>query len=173
MEGIEEEKNSNLGKSEGSVLKENVNHSNMPKINSKFRKKGLEIKTNVNKSTEHDESQNQSKLHKIEKDIEDYLNNQTNSSNQSQIKKKNSKKRKRIKTEAETSQEQRLTPRFDKKTTRSEESENRLSLFKRFGSSKRKSSKAKKKKRPATVEELSEEQIEDQLSPFVIKGVFN
>ena len=174
---ILEKKESKISLSSRSNLdKENINKTNLPKKNSKFKKSGLKIKTsskieNQNITTD---LTNKSKINKIEKDIEDYLNSQSSSlhtmnTSKSKISKK---KFKRLKSEIEQSHEQRLVPRFEKRHTTEDETENRLSIFKRFGSSKRKIPKSKKmKKRNSTIKEESYTPTQtDQLNPHVIKG---
>lgn len=91
---------------------------------------------------------NQSKISKIEQDLEDYLRGDTQSSAKSRRKvgsSRQARKRSRAKTEMDQSQEHSLVPRFDKKSSRAES--NRLSLFKRFGGTKRRASKKKAKSR--------------------------
>jgi hypothetical protein len=167
-----------------SEMKENINDVNIPKKKGKKNKKqGLKVRgTWDNMETNNQtNSENQSKIHKIENDIEEYLNNQTSSSIKfgkvSQRKRKSKTKNKmkskaRIKTDLEASQEQTLVPRFGQKSTEESPTENRLSIFKRFGASKRKSSKKnfKKKEHLTTVSEAELYHPEEQLSPYVIRG---
>lgn len=162
-----------------SVLKENKNYSNVPNKKSVFKPKTAQVKTHSElvEGDEEPDAQTQSKISKIEQDIEDYLNG--NSRTKSSLKSKRkwtnssrkSRKKSKVKTEMDQSQEQRLAPRFDKKTSEGSAKSNRLSIFKRFGASKRRSSKAKSKKKVRIVEEHTQcdSSAQDELNPLVIR----
>lgn len=160
----------------GQVLKENKNDSNIPGPG-RASKKGLQVQSKQAQSAfeTHSASENQSRLHKIENDIEEYLNSQSQNSSKPHARKAVKRKPKtvhsRVKTDMETSQDQALVPRFEKKKT-SAESQDRLSIFKRFGASKRQVSK-KKKKRKKSVRVATDPSVYDQepeLNPHVIRG---
>ena len=156
-------------------LKENINHTNFQKKNSKFKKSGLKIKTDskISDLETHSKTSNQSKINKIEKDIEDYLKCQTNSSLGEKVKSSNRSKKKltRLKSEMDQSQEPNLLPRFEKKNSTSNQNKKRLSLFKRFGKSKRKSANFKRKRQSTIAEESYFEGETDQLSPQTLRGI--
>jgi hypothetical protein len=159
--------------SRNALQKENINLSNIPTSNPKSKKKGLKLQ--ITSENQYDNtSNNRSKVSKIENDIEEYLNGQTKSSMKSKKttnRSKKSRKRSKLKTEMDMSQDQALMPRFNKKKSQRSDNENRLSIFKRFGASKRKSAKTKPRKK--TVQIMEEEYMEtegDELNPLVIRG---
>lgn len=177
---IEEEEPSKLKldsrQSSEAVLKENKNDVNLPKKGSVFKKTGMKVKTRSELEEEETgtNSQTQSKISKIEQDIEDYLRGNTRSSVQSSKKRRSSRKfrkKSRVKTEMDQSQEQGLAPRFNKRSTRKSSNHNRLSIFKRFGASKRKSSKTKSKKKVRIAEEseMMNTSDQDHLNPLAIR----